>query len=114
MRPGDLDETRAFSKRQPPPWSRPQGLAAVVAEWKSKPFGQSFVLDELLPAKEPELAPLPPDLDPAIVHALKSRGIERIFSHQARALEAARRGADVVVATPTASGKSLAYNLPVL
>jgi DEAD/DEAH box helicase domain-containing protein len=46
--------------------------------------------------------------------ALESRGIEQLYTHQARAFELASAGRDIVVATPTASGKSLCYNLPVL
>ncbi|HYN87891.1 MAG TPA: DEAD/DEAH box helicase, partial [Ardenticatenaceae bacterium] len=46
--------------------------------------------------------------------ALERLGIERLYSHQAQAVNAARRGKDVVVATSTASGKTLCYNLPVL
>jgi DEAD/DEAH box helicase domain-containing protein len=56
---------------------------------------------------------LPADLHPALLEALASAGIEELWSHQADALEAARRG-DVIVTTGTASGKSLAFNLPVL
>ncbi|HET8933769.1 MAG TPA: DEAD/DEAH box helicase [Polyangiales bacterium] len=46
--------------------------------------------------------------------ALRSRGIERLYSHQQEAFALAMAGADMVIATPTASGKSLCYNLPVL
>lgn len=55
-------------------------------------------------------APLPPEL----IELLARRGIERIFSHQAQALELARQGRDCVVVTGTASGKTLCYNLPIL
>jgi DEAD/DEAH box helicase domain-containing protein len=48
---------------------------------------------------------------PAILAGL---GIERLYSHQARAIELAREGRDTVIVTPTASGKTLCYNLPVL
>jgi DEAD/DEAH box helicase domain-containing protein len=57
--------------------------------------------------------PLPGDLHPALIEALAGAGIEELWSHQADTLEAARRG-DVIVTTGTASGKSLAFNLPVL
>ena len=46
--------------------------------------------------------------------ALRGRGIERIYSHQLAALNAVRAGRSVVLVSPTASGKTLAYNLPVL
>ncbi len=58
-------------------------------------------------------APLPDDLHPALREALGSAGIEQLWSHQADTLEAARRG-HTIVTTGTASGKSLAFNLPVL
>jgi DEAD/DEAH box helicase domain-containing protein len=57
--------------------------------------------------------PLPDDLHPALLQALAGTGIDELWSHQADALEAARR-ADTIVTTGTASGKSLAFNLPVL
>src|SRR5690606_10765579 len=53
-------------------------------------------------------------LSPPIEKALRSMGIEALYSHQAEAVEAARRGENVVVVTGTASGKSLCYNIPVL
>ena len=67
-----------------------------------------------LPAHEPGFAQLEPPLPDAIRKALAGQGIERLFSHQARAIEAARRGQSVLITTPTASGKSLVFQLPVL
>lgn len=61
-----------------------------------------------------DLQPLPRDLPPALAGALQARGIRSLYSHQAQAWEAARAGRHVVVATPTASGKSLCYTLPVV
>lgn len=60
-----------------------------------------------------DFAPVPEELDPRLKAALGTAGIERLYAHQA---EAARRAADenLVITTPTASGKSLAFNLPVL
>src|SRR4051812_9477002 len=65
------------------------------------------------PAREPEPVPVPDDLHPALREGLAHAGIESLYSHQAQALEAATDG-PVVVTTGTASGKSLAFNLPVL
>jgi DEAD/DEAH box helicase domain-containing protein len=59
-------------------------------------------------------APLPAELHPGLVAALHSRGIDRLYSHQAEAWSAVRQGRHLVVVTPTASGKTLCYNLPVL
>jgi DEAD/DEAH box helicase domain-containing protein len=59
------------------------------------------------------LAPIPPELHPSLVEALERTGIERLYSHQADALEAAWEG-PTIVTTGTASGKSLCFNLPTL
>ncbi|NOQ84646.1 MAG: DEAD/DEAH box helicase [Myxococcales bacterium] len=57
---------------------------------------------------------MPSGLAPGVERALHQRGIRELYSHQAHAYELASRGKHVVVATPTASGKSLCYNLPIL
>src|ERR1700737_3435135 len=77
-------------------------------------FQGEITLDHILPAASAEFAPLPTDLRPELVTALAGRGIERLYSHQAQAYEAVRKGRHLVVVTPTASGKTLCYNLPVL
>jgi DEAD/DEAH box helicase domain-containing protein len=56
----------------------------------------------------------PPSVDPRLVDVLRQRGIERLFTHQAEAIEAVHKGENVVVVTPTASGKTLCYNIPIL
>ena len=71
-------------------------------------------LDHVVPARGPELAPLPADLRPELAAALAGRGVERLYSHQAEAYTHVRAGRHLVVVTPTASGKTLCYNLPVL
>ena len=68
----------------------------------------------VLPAREAKYAPFPQELDARIVQVLKARGIERLYTHQRQALDCAIAGRDFVVVTPTASGKTLCYNLPVL
>ncbi|MDR7554203.1 MAG: DEAD/DEAH box helicase [Armatimonadota bacterium] len=67
-----------------------------------------------LPARPALWAPIPDALDPRLAAALRRNGIEALYSHQAEAWEAVRAGRHVVVVTPTASGKTLCYNLPVL
>ena len=67
-----------------------------------------------LPAREGRYAPLPAALPPRLAAALEARGIARLYSHQAEAWAAAQAGENVCVVTPTASGKTLCYTLPVL
>jgi DEAD/DEAH box helicase domain-containing protein len=64
-------------------------------------------------AREAEAVALPDDLHPDLLAALRRLGIEELYSHQADAVEAAQKG-PVVITTGTASGKSLAFNLPTL
>ena len=66
------------------------------------------------PARPGEFADFPTPLPPALTQALTTRGIRQLYSHQAAAVEHAEAGRNVVVVTPTASGKTLCYNLPVL
>jgi DEAD/DEAH box helicase domain-containing protein len=67
-----------------------------------------------MPAADARLAPFPAGLDPRLLSAMRSRGIESLYTHQAAAVEHVLAGRNVVVTTPTASGKTLCYNLPVL
>jgi len=66
------------------------------------------------PGREGRYAPLPRELPPRLAAALRARGVEQLYSHQAEAWEAVAGGGHVVLATPTASGKSLCYTLPVV
>jgi DEAD/DEAH box helicase domain-containing protein len=66
------------------------------------------------PGREGVYAPLPADLPAALARALQARGISRLYSHQVEAWQAVQDGQHVVVVTPTASGKSLCYTLPVV
>src|SRR5437879_9747509 len=77
-------------------------------------FPGERTLDHVSPAASAVFAPLPADLRPELVAALAGRGVQRLYSHQAEAYEAVRRGRHLVVVTPTASGKTLCYNLPIL
>lgn len=69
---------------------------------------------ETIPARPAQYAPFPEGLDARIPPVLRARGIERLYTHQAQALAEAAAGRNVCVVTPTASGKTLCYNLPVL
>ncbi len=68
----------------------------------------------VIPPREADWRDFPDWLDPRIRSGLTSRGIDRLYVHQAEAIEAVRAGRDVVVVTPTASGKTLCYALPAL
>ncbi|MGD8599498.1 MAG: DEAD/DEAH box helicase, partial [Anaerolineae bacterium] len=67
-----------------------------------------------MPARPGRYASFPSELDPRLIAALEQRGIRQLYTHQALAVGAALRGENVVLVTPTASGKTLGYNLPVL
>ena len=69
---------------------------------------------EEIPEREAQYEDFPDEVDIRIRRALERRGIGRLYTHQASALKAVREGKDIVVVTPTASGKTLCYNLPVL
>ncbi|HEY1595890.1 MAG TPA: DEAD/DEAH box helicase, partial [Thermoleophilaceae bacterium] len=81
--------------------------------WASVLTGEQLVTTSRLGARAAELVPLPDDLHPALLDALRTSGVEELYSHQAEALAAAREG-HTIVTTGTASGKSLAFNMPVL
>ena len=66
------------------------------------------------PAREGEYAEVPAWLHESLRAALAGLHVERLYAHQAEALERAHTGGNLVVVTPTASGKTLCYNLPVL
>jgi DEAD/DEAH box helicase domain-containing protein len=67
-----------------------------------------------MPAQAAQTAPFPSRLDPRLLEVLHARGIGEPYTHQAEAMELVLDGRDVVVITPTASGKTLCYNAPVL
>lgn len=67
-----------------------------------------------LPSRAGKYAAMPGNVPEALVAALAARGIHQLYSHQAQAWQALEAGRNVVVVTPTASGKSLCYTLPVL
>ncbi|MGB0680423.1 MAG: DEAD/DEAH box helicase, partial [Polyangiales bacterium] len=104
-----------FQGRRRQPWTRPQGLEGVLARWQGdRPLWSQICLDHHLPAQAATLVPLPDDVPEALRAALAARGITALYRHQAEAFQWAEQGHSWVVATPTASGKSLAFHLPVL
>ena len=67
-----------------------------------------------LPAVEATYAPFPAGIDSRLRAAFEARGVQQLYTHQAEAFDLVSQGKQVVVTTPTASGKTLCYNLPVL
>ena len=67
-----------------------------------------------LPAREAAYTEFPDFIDDRIRAALERRGVRKLYSHQASAIQAVHDGNSVVVVTPTASGKTMCYNIPVL
>ena len=67
-----------------------------------------------IPAEPGRYRDYPSEVHPALVEAFRQRGYHKLYSHQHEAWSALREGKDIVVVTPTASGKTLCYNMPVL
>ncbi|MDQ2951466.1 MAG: DEAD/DEAH box helicase [Chloroflexota bacterium] len=99
------------SVRFPARTSLEQILDGLAAD---REFQELVTRWERIPARPARYAAFPDWLDGRISAALKRRGISELYSHQAAALESTRAGRHTVIVTPTASGKTLCYNLPVL
>jgi DEAD/DEAH box helicase domain-containing protein len=96
------------------PWARPRGAAEVLEQWRTNGTWRNVTWSHRIEPHEASVAEMPTGLASGVERALRQRGIRELYSHQARAYELASKGKHVVVATPTASGKSLCYNLPIL
>ncbi len=100
-----------MNRRSAFPEPPPAGWSSVV----DRPSVQDLVvLDRELPAREAEYGPIPAGLHERVVAGLERRGLGGLYAHQAQAVAAALEGRDVAVVTPTASGKSLCYLLPIM
>lgn len=90
-------------------------LVEVLKKWESSPgFLKNITTKKVLPARDGIYSPFPVDMEPRIINLLNRRGIVSLYSHQAEAWSHIRKGQNVCIVTPTASGKSLCYHLPVL
>jgi DEAD/DEAH box helicase domain-containing protein len=89
-------------------------MAVEIARWDDLLTGEELAHLANEPARAAEHAPIPADLDPRVHEALQRAGVTELFLHQADAWNAASRGEHLIVTTGTASGKTLAFNLPVL
>ncbi len=86
----------------------------LIQAWTQSPERAAQMMHTVVVGRAASFQPLPPWLDPRLAQAVTSSGISQLYSHQREAMDFAHAGRDVVLVTPTASGKTLAYNLPVL
>jgi DEAD/DEAH box helicase domain-containing protein len=89
-------------------------VATAAAPWTDLLQGEEIAYLGSEPAREARLTPLPEELHPRVREALAAQGVDALYTHQRAAWDAARRGEHIVITTGTASGKTLAFNLPAL
>jgi len=89
------------------------GSVATVT-WNELLHREELAYRTEIPAQQAEVVPIPDGLHPRVLDSLQSLGLESLYRHQADAFRTAERGEHIVVSTGTASGKTLAFNLPVL
>ena len=91
-------------------------MLEAFLEWLGDPanHGWNFVHHEILPAADPQFEAIPPNLQQRVAELIRGSGIGSLYSHQANAVKLSLDGRNVVLATSTASGKTLAYQTPVL
>src|SRR5436853_1947629 len=104
----------AFQSLAPPPANLETVhniLGSLVARYR-----QEEVLSAVrqIPARDAKFRPMPEWVASALVEAYQEKGIRELYSHQASTAELVQDAKNVVVVTPTASGKTLCYNLPIL
>src|SRR3972149_11473601 len=104
--------SRSLAVRQAAPLASVQEIVDQLAARDRS--GELLTAVHHIPAREAQLAPMPDWVRPKLAAAYRDKGVERLFSHQAKAIDVVRAGGNAVVVTPTASGKTLCYNLPVL
>src|SRR3954471_7080956 len=111
----------------PPPESEPAivrhlgttgdeaSIASVaIVTWNELLQGEELAYRTEIPARRADVVPIPDGLHPRVLDSLAGLGLDGLYRHQAEAFHAAERGEHLVVSTGTASGKTLAFNLPVL
>ncbi len=91
----------------------------TLDEWlsrleKNRRFMENVSALKRIPAREARYVDYPGWVHPRLRSVLEARGMRRLWSHQGQAVDLVRQGKDIVLVTPTASGKTLCYNLPVL
>ncbi len=91
------------------------GVGEVIAELTAHDRTNEVITAvHQIPAREAQWASMPDWIRPELAEAYRAKGVVQLYSHQAEAAERIRKGSNVVIVTPTASGKTLCYNLPVL
>ncbi len=89
------------------------GIRSLIDRWQQdQEFRENIAYWQTTPAREALNAPIPTSLDPNLIKALSALGVTQLYLHQAEAVERAHNGENLVIATGTASGKTLCYNLP--
>ncbi len=92
-----------------------KSLSSVLEVLQHKPtLRRNFTHIRVIPARPAIYVEFPQSLPEPLIDVLKKRGIERLYTHQAEAIRAVNIGKNIVVVTPTASGKTLCFNLPVV
>ncbi len=92
-----------------------KSLSQFLEELKlESSFKENIVHWHTIDEKEAKTVDLPEDIDEKLARALERRGINRLYTHQYSSYQHIRAGKSIVAVTPTASGKTLCYNLPVL
>lgn len=96
--------------------SRSSGIETSVAIFQQRMADPDSPIRAIRhqPERAGEYEPIPESVAPTLRNTLESRGIPKLYSHQADSFRLCTEGKNVVVVTPTASGKTLCYNLPVL
>ena len=90
-------------------------VASLLSEFKSRRFYRDQIVHvERIPTRRAWYGKLERPLPRQLTMALEKVGVRQLYVHQAQAMNAVRRGEHVVVATSTASGKTLVYNIPVI
>ncbi|MEO8360462.1 MAG: DEAD/DEAH box helicase, partial [Vicinamibacteria bacterium] len=106
------DESTALAKGN--------GTDGMISILKALEIEKSLTTDPVVvalryfPATSGSFAAFPDDLEPKLAAYLRGRGLDQLYTHQRAAYDLAKAGKSFVVTTPTASGKTLCYNLPIL
>ena len=95
--------------------SKKKSISELLQSWQyDEELKRNIIHWHTLDGKRAEYAPFPAELHPSLQKALRLRGIEQLYTHQREAFDKATSGTSFTAITPTASGKSLCYHLPVL